>query len=335
MKQYIGISRDHSGSMYSLAGHASKDYNMTINSIKTASREHGCDTIVSVVECGGTVRRVVTNSSVDQLTELTEHKYKTNGDTPLFDSIDDLIKTIQHTPDCGEPGVTFLIIAITDGEDNASRISGQQLSTKIRALQQTDRWTFVFRVPKGYSNSLVRLGIPEGNIQEWEQTTRGLEQSSRVTQAAITNYYGNVSRGIKSSSTFFTDMKNVSTGQVEHLMDEITSEVKLIGVESRADISTFMESKTRRSYNPGTAYYQLTKTESRVQPYKVIAIRHKYSGKTYAGQAARRILNLPNDKTIRLSPKNNGDWTIFIQSTSSNRILLPGTSVLYWPQGIA
>lgn len=52
MKQYVGISRDHSGSMYSLAASARDDYNELTKTLQTNSRKFLIDTTVSVVECG-------------------------------------------------------------------------------------------------------------------------------------------------------------------------------------------------------------------------------------------------------------------------------------------
>lgn len=333
MKQYIGISRDHSGSMQSLASQAMKDYNTTIDSIKKSSEQHDIDTVVSVVECGGGVRRVVTNSGINKLKPLSN--YPTPGsNTPLFDSVNDLIQTMSQVADLAEPGVTLLVMAITDGYNNAGRITGNQLATKIMALQRTDKWTFVFRVPRGMSYTLSNLGIPQGNIQEWDTTQRGLEEATIQTKSAISNYYGNVSRGIKSTQTFYADLSGVSSCQVARTMNDISGKVKIFPVTRRSEISEYLPEKTRRTYQTGTAFYQLSKTEARVQPYKMIVIKNRYNNNVYSGEEARNLLGLPTNKNIRLTPGNHGDWTIFIQSTSSNRILLPGTDVLYWPDAI-
>lgn len=76
-KSYIGISRDHSGSMRSIAHVAAKDYNSKIDSIKAATLENGQDTIVSVVECGtgdsNKVGRVITNSNVTALKHIDRY----------------------------------------------------------------------------------------------------------------------------------------------------------------------------------------------------------------------------------------------------------------------
>ena len=86
-KQYIGLVRDHSASMRSLASAAMADYNMNIETIKEGASGSDIDTIVSVIECGvnGAVpsyqqvgnKFVVQNSSVSKLKPLTS--YAANG----------------------------------------------------------------------------------------------------------------------------------------------------------------------------------------------------------------------------------------------------------------
>jgi len=335
MKQYVGIARDHSGSMQSLRNPAMKDYNDNIRIIKEASSENDIDTIVSTVRLGRSsvyggsgVTREVVNSGIDRLKPITS--YETAGQTPLFDAVGELIEILSTTPDAANKDVTFLVMAITDGEENASTKWGRKLGSKIRELQATDRWTFVFRVPRGYARALENLGIPSGNIQEWDQTEQGLRESSVVTQTAISNYFGGVSRGIRSTSSFYANMGGVSQNKVASTMTNISSEVRIFPVTTRSEIASFISLKTRQPYQKGTAFYQLMKPEKAVQNYKLIVVRNKNTGAVYAGQSARDLLNLPTSGTIRLAPGDHGEWDIYIQSTSTNRILPPGTTVLYW-----
>ena len=80
----------------------------------------------------------------------------------------------------------------------------------------------------------------------------------------------------------------------------------------------------------GAAFYQLCKTEPKVQANKRIAIRDKQSGTVFTGDAARRMLALPTIGTVRLAPDELGEWDVFIQSTSVNRKLDANTQLLYW-----
>ena len=360
LKNYIGISRDHSASMRGIAAPAARDYNSNIQAIKTNSENQKQDTIISVVKCGsygiqksgrdargrytgrpgfdsginGVVREI-SNSSINKLVPLSESEYDTDyGATPLFDSVGDLIEQFESVPDANDPNVSFLVMAITDGGENDSkRWNARSISAKIRQLQATDRWSFVFRVPRGYKDSLTRLGIPEGNILEWDQTERGVEIASRATEQAFTTYYSDRARGLTSTKGFYTtDLSDVKTTTLKSKLVDISSQVDFFEVNTSEQIRPFIERKTGQSMVKGGAFYQLTKKEDEVQDYKQIAIRDKKTHKVYSGVEARNLLGLPHNGTVKVAPGNHGNYDIFIQSTSVNRKLIPGTQVMYWPR---
>lgn len=333
MKNYIGISRDHSGSMNGIATPAMIDYNSKIQVIKEATLANGQDTIVSVVEADGTVRRVVSNSNVTALQPITT--YRCGGMTPLYDSVGDLIEQFEATPDAKDPNVSFLVMAITDGHENASRKwTARRLADKIRDLTMTDRWTFVFRVPRGYGHDLVHnLGLPEGNILEWDQTTRGVEAAAKRDAEAFTAYFGDRSTGMTSTKKFYSDLSKVSSKDVASVMTDISQEVMIFPVsanDNQALIRPFIEARIAGKMKRGASFYQLTKTEPVVQANKKILIRDKKTQSIYVGDAARQMLGLPTYGNIRLAPGNHGDFDIFIQSTSVNRKLAAGTNLIYW-----
>jgi len=342
MKQYIGFSNDHSASMGGLTQAAARDYNTSIDAIKTASIKNFSDTIVSVVQCGirdgnrGTiVKRQIVNNAVTALRPIDN--YVANGNsTPLFDSVGELIDIFKATPDYNDPEVSFLILVTTDGGENSSRKwSGSSLANEMRKLQATDRWTFVFRVPRGNSRELERLGIPAGNIQEWDQTVRGVEVATAATTAAFNNYFSDRAAGKKSSSTFFADLSNVTVADVKANLKDISAEVSMFYVASHQDkmeIRPFVEGHLKAAMLKGAAFYQLTKTESKIQDSKMIVIRDKKSGAVYYGPAARQMIGLPTTGNARVHPGKFGDFDVFVQSTSVNRHLVAGTQVMYWPR---
>jgi hypothetical protein len=328
LKNYIGISRDHSSSMAGLAHAAMKDYNDNVQTIKENAAKHDQDTILSVVSFNNTVTRETVNSSVNAVKPITS--YYTSGMTALFDSVMDLIKIMEAAPDANDPNVSFLIMAITDGEENRSSVPVHTLIDKIRRLTATDRWSFVFRVPFGYKHVLTRLGIPEGNVLEWEQTTRGVERASQATAQAFDSYYQARSLGATKTSAFYADLSKVSPTEIKKNLIDISGNVNLYKVADRDEgtqIRDFVQAKTGKQYRAGSTFYQLTKTEE-VQAYKKFCVRDKFKGQVYAGDNARQLLKLPDTGTIKLKP---GDWSqydVFVQSTSFNRKLVRGTSVL-------
>jgi hypothetical protein len=332
MKNYVGISRDHSGSMAHLASTAAKDYNLNIETIKEGSDQHDIDTIVSVIKCGvggaGKNEFESKNSSINRLKPITNY-IADGGGTPLFDSIGELIEQLVKVPDANDPDVSFLVMVITDGQENASKTyTGQTIAQKIKILQATDKWTFTFRVPKGNKYNLVRLGIPEWNILEWDTTKKGLEEATKITRAAVTNYYQARATGSRSTDRFYSDLSSVSIRDVKAELDEITKEAAFFTVKRTSSIRDFIEHYVG-TYQLGKSFYQLSKPE-KVQGNKLIAIRDKKSGKVYAGDAARDLMGIPRGGEIKLHPGNQGNFDVFIQSTSVNRKLLPNTEVLYW-----
>lgn len=338
MKNYIGVSRDHSISMRSIARAAARDYNSTITGIKQQSIDNQIDTIVSVVKCGvgysGSVEREAVNSSVSVLQPISETNYGADGNsTPLFDSVGDLITQFESVPDANDPNTSFLVMAITDGEENSSRQwTARSLMQKIAELQKTDRWTFVFRVPRGDGRKLTRdFGVPQGNILEWDQTERGFEAATKATNEAFTQYYSNLKAGVKSTNKFYTNMADVSIADVKANLVDISSIINLWLTAQKESIRPYCERMSGKPFIKGAAFYQLTKTEPEVQDYKQIIIRDKKSGAVYGGHAARGMLGLPTSGMAYVKPGDHGQYDIYIQSTSINRVLPPGTQVLYWP----
>lgn len=338
MRTYFGLIRDHSLSMSSLRGPALIDYNNTVNSIKNAAVQHNIDTLVSVVRCGGGFQREFSHKPVALVEQLSS--YITPGnDTPLFSSVNDLIDQFKRVPDYNNPEVTFIILATSDGQSNTG-LRGEQLAMAIRELQSTDRWTFAFRVPRNYGRDLVKLGIEAGNILEWDQTGRGMEVASQANDAAMAEMYSNRANGIRSSKTFYSSMADVTPEEVKAQLKDISSEISLFPVatgDEGKQIRDFVESRLAgKPMAKGAAFYQLIKTEDKIQDYKLIAIRDKTSNAIYCGPIARDMLGLPRHGDARVRPGDHGNFDVFIQSTSVNRKVNSGTHLMYWPNvGVA
>jgi hypothetical protein len=337
MKNYIGFARDHSGSMANIARHAARDYNENIASIKEEAGTHGIDTVVSVVELGygstDEVRTVISNSSVLALMPLLESSYGAHGrGTPLFDAVGELVEQLQAVPDAENPDVSFVVFTTTDGGENASRkYSGASIAKLIKKLQMTDRWTFVFRVPQGYKDQLTRYGIPEGNIQEWEQSERGIQASTVMTKSAFKGFYAAKARGINATDKFYADLSTVSLKEVKGALVDISKQVDVYEVDEANDgaqIRDFVQDQGI-TFTKGCAFYELKKTET-VQGYKQIAIRDKTSGAVYSGYSARDLLGLPQSGDVKLAPGNHANYEIYVQSTSVNRKLTKGMGLMVW-----
>lgn len=336
-KQYIGFVNDHSGSMAPIAKAAIVDYNVTIGAVKDAASREMLDTIVSVVGVGignsgyGTERQVVI-SNPHVLKPVTS--WSTAGGTPLYDGIGNMIELFKSLPDYNNPKVSFLVMTTTDGQEMHSKKYKQpELAKEISALQATGRWTFVFRVPEGSARQITdRLNVSLENIQEWGTTAEGMAKSTAATVQALDKFYATRAAGKTSSTVFYADATAISTKTLRSSLVNISKDISLYVVpqeDAGIEIRPFVL-KHRMEYLKGSAFYQLTKTEARVQETKLIIIRDRTTGDAYSGDEARKLIGLPTKGNVRLHPGDHGNFDLFIQSTSINRKLVGGTGVIYW-----
>jgi len=335
----IALIRDHSGSMRPIAFAAARDYNATALSVRDAALATSQETRVSVLELGygntSEVRCIINGQPSAALTPIHETGYSTSGGTPLWDAVGDAIENLQSQPGADDPNTAFLVMTTTDGQEaHSRRHTARTIQTLMNRLNATDRWTFVFRVPRGDVRSLVNQGIPEGNILPWDQTDRGMATAQAQNTSAMTDYMTSRAAGVRSTTKFYANMASVTSADVKAVCTDISGQVTLLPVaQSEHDeaIRDFVERRTGDKMLKGAAFYPLTKTEPKVQENKLIAVQDKKTGVVYAGPAARQMAGLPTHGDCRLAPTDLGDWNVFIQSTSVNRKVTAGTSLLYWP----
>lgn len=343
MKNYLTLITDNSGSMGHLARAAMSDFNSQLETIQHAAKNTNQDTIVSHLTIGDgrrpTVGRIVVNSNVHVMKPLTHYPTEAGG-TPMIEAAFEAIRLMESVPDYNDPEVSFLVMLTTDGQETQARHRGRELAAKIKQLQATDRWTFVFRVPaNGGARELATLGITGVNIYEWELSQRGVQQSTQANTEAFTEYFTQRSTGMRSTNKFYANLADVSMEDLQKELVDISADVKFYDVtaaDDQSQIRPFVEKSIGTAMAKGGAFYQLNRTEPKVQANKRIAIRDKTTGTVFAGDAARQMLALPTIGTVRLAPDELGDYEVFIQSTSVNRKLDKGTQLMYWPNvGVA
>jgi hypothetical protein len=223
---------------------------------------------------------------------------------------------------------TFLIIAVTDGGENASRkFNERTFMDRVREVQKTDRWTITFLVPPGHKHTIEKLGVYPGNIAEWEGTIRGVQTYAKNSISSVANYVSTRSVGGTYTQSFHTDLSGLTSNQVKKQLDDISHKVRVIAVDKEMEIRDFVEKKMNAPYVAGSAFYQLTKDEKKIQDYKQLLVMEKGKRAVYGGPDARQVLGIP-EGTLKVKPGNHANWDVFVQSNSNNRKLVRGTKVL-------
>ena len=162
---------DSSGSMSGLSNDVVKVFDAQIKHLAIRSKELDQETRVTVYLFNNSVRCLIYDKDVLRLPSLQDY-YRADGGTALIDgtvtALEDLALTPQKYGDHA-----FLAYVMTDGEENASRHTSQDLVTKIKNL--ADNWTVAVLVPDqtGVHES-KKFGFPANNIQVWNTTAGGI-----------------------------------------------------------------------------------------------------------------------------------------------------------------
>jgi hypothetical protein len=237
-------------------------------------------------------------------------------------SIDELGQTAQLHGDH-----SFLGFVFTDGWENDST-DGQLAQLPARLGGLAENWTVGVFVPdiRGV-HAAKQLGFPATNIAQWDTTSRtGFEDAASSTmRAASENFMRGRAQGVRGFSKGGLFRLDVTAGEVQSVVPAISpDEYDIYPVALGGQIRDVVEQLTGHPYVTGSAYYELTKRET-VQPQKQLAIQ--VGGRVHTGRSARQLLQLP-DAHVQVGPGHMQDCTIFVQSTSVNRKMLPGTRVL-------
>jgi len=224
----------------------------------------------------------------------------------------------------------FLLYVITDGEENSSRRTGNQLAQLITSLP--DNWTVACLVPNRMSQrDVVKYGFTLENTKVWDTSSiDGVYEVGRVIQQATQNYYSMRASGTRSTSSLFSMDKTVlDTQQVNRVLDPLPDyAVRTLNVGSTVVQTKELLESHGIPYHNGLVYYQLVKTEH-IQPQKNILIRDKLTGSIYGGPAVRQTLGLPNYE-VKVEAAKHPLYDIFVQSTAPNRKLMPKTDALIY-----
>lgn len=327
---HIVLLVDNSTSMAGKERDVVKVVDGLISRLAQRSKEKDQETRATVYLFNTNIRCLFYDKDVLRLPSIAG-LYKLEGATALIDAtlkaISDLEKTATLYGDHA-----FLIYVITDGEENSSNQGPAVLSSRIRNLPV--EWTLAALVPDQTGVAEAKsFGFLPGNIDKWSTTspTGVVEVGEKVFQSTDSFMQARAT-GVRGTTNLFQlDASDITPKDVQSNLNRVPKgQYVTLAVPSNAPktfpIKSFVERQTG-TYNQGSAFYRLTKREE-IQPQKQIVLRDKYSGELYTGPEARRMLGLP-DFTVKVAPAGQSDrYDIFVQSTSVNRNLVGGTSVL-------
>ena len=231
---YVALVVDSSGSMSSMKEQALALFNNQIDVLKATPKDAGT-TFVSFFTFGeqneplrpvpapfqspytslGWVPGFGSNwapkvkflhKSTKALKHLTPENYKPYGNTPMYDGIGLAITELEGMANPVYKDQAFLVIVVTDGQENASyEWSGPQLSQKIVELQNTGLWTFTVLGTNVDLAELSRVtGIPVANTYTYSNDSVGYNSASNSLGHSTQGYLRSRGAGATASLDFFS-----------------------------------------------------------------------------------------------------------------------------------
>ena len=122
-----------------------------------------------------------------------------NGKTPLYISISQLITSLKDYTG------KVLINVISDGEDTEGGL--KYVKMRIEEFIESGQTITFICVEKDKIN-FIKIGVPESNIQTYDNTGKGIENSFRVYKDAVSNYSKSVAKGEDVTRGFYKSVKN-------------------------------------------------------------------------------------------------------------------------------
>lgn len=204
-KTYVALVLDRSGSMGTMQDQAISLFNEQLQTIKNAPAEAG-ESLVTLVTFASIVENPIRVAQPTAIQPLNRATYHPGGSTAMYDGMGQAINLLSQYDKEGDD-VAFLVVTITDGQENASReFTGAKLSEMIRRLKATGRWTFTVAGANINVDALATtLNIEYANVMAFNADTEGFQTMSASTSRGLNSYYGARAAGAQASSTFYNN----------------------------------------------------------------------------------------------------------------------------------
>ncbi|WP_282203290.1 vWA domain-containing protein [Kitasatospora fiedleri] len=349
---HVSLVVDKSGSMRRHEAQLVRVVDEFVKGLQEESDRLGHETRISLYAFDHEVRNLVWDMDVKHLPSLKGLYAVANGATALIEAAVKSVDDLKHVWE-GYGEHSFLQVVVTDGEENASGCAESGLMhTRMKKTEGAavlggwmdrirtamadlpDHWTSAILVPNSLAKRTAQeYGFPAGNIAIWDaDSSGGVEEAIDTVKTAATSFLRGREKGVRGTKSLFAMGQDLSAADVSANLEALdTGAYALVPVDRQAPIREFVTG-AGHPYRTGCSFYELSKRE-RIQGGKQLAVAEKdpatglMTGRVFSGPAARSLLGLPAAETT-VKPGDNPAYTVFVQSTSVNRKLVPGTRLL-------
>lgn len=209
-KAYISIVLDESGSMMSAYQQTINGFNEQIQSIKE-NLTANIETLVTLITFNGSFRTQFVNVPADQVKELDTLTYKPSGMTALYDAMGEAINILEASPDINNPTTSVLMVVISDGEENSSKMfTAKEVKDKLERYQEEANWTVTYMGANQNVQAVAQnLGVNLGNVSMFSAASaQGYSDAYTTVSASLDGYMKTRSAGLRKTKGFYSDDKS-------------------------------------------------------------------------------------------------------------------------------
>ena len=211
---HVALVLDKSGSMGTCWQEAMNGFNAQLEVI-LANADKGGKTTVSLITFNTNVDILQDGVNPDSVKKLDQTNYCPEGGTAMYDAVWEAIKVLEAKDDKGAE-TAFLVVTISDGEENSSRnVSVQQLAAKVAELNLSERWTFAYiGANQDLSKVSEHLGFAVGNSLSYTADSAGYRGMSAGLTGSLNNYFSNRSVGVACMVNMMAPPATVTGGSI-------------------------------------------------------------------------------------------------------------------------
>lgn len=203
---HVAFVLDRSGSMGSVRDVTVKGYNEQVDTIRASAAK--TKTVAGLTLFNNTITHPFFGIDGKDVKYLELNDYTPDGSTAFNDAILATIAKLQETVK-DTPETSYLVVALTDGQENASRASASEVRNKVNELQATGRWTFsVIGANINLADLSTSTGIIISNVTSYVPDSLGTTKALRSVSQGIGTYMTMREQGATASSAFYAGTEN-------------------------------------------------------------------------------------------------------------------------------
>jgi uncharacterized protein YegL len=195
---------DRSSSMSSIGKESVDGLNERLRELKEKSKD--VPTFVSLVTFSTIVDKpLIWDVPAEDVEELKYEDFVPSGMTAMYDAVGCSIDSFLALPDAKNEDVAFLMIIISDGQENNSKeYTSKIISEKIKECDATEAWTFVYLgANQDLSQVSKNTGISMGNTISYIASSSGVAERGFSESIMLDRMYKGYSCGVRNSKNAF------------------------------------------------------------------------------------------------------------------------------------